>query len=248
MKKVVFVVAVVLALAFASSPVAAQGKSDRFYASSERFGYSGTVSVYDTWADANSGRNARCSAVAWDQRDGAIFVVKNVPEYYIDANMLLTFWWSGNPSNQNTGFIQLYDENADAWQNQKGSWSKDRNSFTVTARGRNATYGSPDPQDYARLWNACSPAGSGEATAGTYLKYEYVFTATGLNGVAGPDGFITNTTDAADYSGHFRGIFHNESLQYPASNGYYVFDIRFNNESWAVLNNVAYPDQFGGKK
>lgn len=248
MKRYFWMLVLVGAIVLASTPALAQGNSDRFYVSSERFGYSGTVSVYDTWADAHSGRNARCVATVWPQRDGAIFIVKNVPEYYIDANMLLTFWWSGNPSNKNTGFIQLYDENADAWQNQKGSWAKDLNSFTVTARGRNATYGSPDPQDYARLWNACSPAGSGEATIGTYLKYEFVFTATGLNGIAGPDGFITNTTDATDYSGHFKGIFHNESLRHPASNGYYVFDIRFNNVSWAVANGVAYPDQFGGKK
>ena len=89
--------------------------------------------------------------------------------------------------------------------------------------------------------------------------YEYVLTATGLNGVEGPRGFITNTTNASDYSGHFSGIFHNESLRYQASNGYYVFNIQFNNTSWAAAGNCGYggagvcggptpPDQFGGKK
>ena len=58
---------------------AAAGKEDHFYASSERFGYTGTVAVYNTWADANSGRNARCSGTAWPQRDGGVFVVKNAP-------------------------------------------------------------------------------------------------------------------------------------------------------------------------
>ena len=262
MKKSGLSLVVLGALILGSSPVASQGNSDRFYASSERFGYAGTVSVYDTWADANSGRNARCSDAPFPQRDGGIFVVKNAPEYYADYNAILTNWWANNghsPSDTNAGFFQLYDENADAWQNQKASWTRDLNTFTVSAKGRNATYGSPDLEDMARLWNACAPAGSGEATAGTFIRYEYVLTAMGLNGVEGPRGFITNTTNASDYSGHFSGIFHNESQRYPASNGYYVFDIQFNNISWAAAGDCGYggtgpcggptpPDQFGGKK
>jgi hypothetical protein len=267
MKKFGLFIVLAGALVIASSPAATQGNSDRFYASSERFGYTGTVSIYNTWADANSGRNARCSAIVWPQRDGGIFVVKNAPEYYIDSNMILTNWWANNgasPSDTNEGFFQLYDENANAWQNQKASWSRDRNTFTVTVRGRNATYGSSDPMDYARLWNACAPAGSGEVTKGTFLQYEYVFVATGLNGVEGPNGFITNTTNASNYSGYFRGIFLNQSLTSPASNGYYVFNLQFNKTSWAAANNCGYdggapqtppcsglpalPDEFGGKK
>jgi hypothetical protein len=248
MKKFSLFVGVLIALLITSSLAAAQGNSDRFYASSERFGYTGTVSVYDTWEDANSGRNARCSYVLWPQRDGAIFAVKNVPEYYIDSNIILTNWWDSNPSNTNYGFFQLYDDNADAWQNQKASWSKDLNTFTVRAKGRNATYGSPNPEDSARLWNACADPGGGESTKGTFLRYEYVFIATGLAGVEDENGFITNGSNASGYSGFFRGIFQNESVNYPLSNGYYVFDLQFNNISWAVNNGSAYDDQFGGKK
>jgi hypothetical protein len=267
MKKFVWILAVVVALVIAAIPAAAQGNSDKFYASSERFGYTGTVSVYDTWADANSGRNVRCSAVVWPQRDGGIFVVKNVPDYWVDSNIIATNGWANNwasPSDTNEGFFQLYDENADAWQNQKASWSKDRNTFTVTGKGRNATYGSPDPKDYARLWNACALQGGGETTSGTFMRYEYVFTATGLNALEGPPGFFKNTLNASNYGGYFRGIFHNESMTSPASNGYYVFDLRFNNISWAAANNCGYngelpqtppcvalpalPDEFGGKK
>jgi hypothetical protein len=136
----------------------------------------------------------------------------------------------------------------DSWQNQKASWSRDLQTFTVSAKGRNATYGSPNPNDYARLWNACAPAGSGESTVGTFLTYEYELVATGLNGVADASGFITNTTNASNYLGHFSGIFQNQSTSSPASNGYYVFNIQFNNTSWAATNNFAAPDQFGGKK
>jgi len=235
---------------------------DHFYASSERFGYLGTVSVYDTWEDAKSERNARCSDAEWPQRDGAILAVKNAPEYYANFNGILTNWFADNgasPSDTNEGFFQLYDENADTWQNQKASWSHDRSTFTLRVKGRNATYGPTDPMDYARLWNACAAPGSGEATHGTFLTYDYRLVATGLNGVEAPKGFIKNTTNASDYSGHFRGIFRNESTSSPASNGYYVFDIQFNNTSWAAANNCGYggalpcggptlPDEFGGKK
>jgi hypothetical protein len=267
LKMVVLFISLVALAVLITGQATAASNADRFYASSERFGYTGTVSVYNTWADANSGRNARCSGIAWPQRDGAIFVVKNAPEYYIDSNLILTNGFANNwasPSDTNEGFFQLYDENADAWQNQKASWSRDRNMFTVSAKGRNATYGSPDPKDYARLWNACASAGSGEVTVGTFLRYEYELVATGLNGVEDPSGFIKNTTNASNYSGHFSGIFHNESLTSSASNGYYVFDIQFNNISWAAANNCGYdggapqtppciglpalPDEFGGKK
>lgn len=245
-KTLMFLVFLVLVVGAINS-TATQGKSDRFYASSERFGYTGTVTVYETWADAHSGRNARCTMEPWPQRDGSIFVVKNAPEYYDDSNLILTNWFAnngGSPSNVNEGFFQLYDDNADAWQNQKASWSKDLNTFSVTGKGRNATYGSPNEYptwlDSARLWNACATPGSGEATKGTFLEYEYVFVATGLDGVEDDEGFITNTKNADNYLGSFRGIFLNESETSPESNGYYVFDLQFNNISWAADNNCGY--------
>lgn len=235
------------------SQLADKANGDHFYASSERFGYFGTVSVYDSWADARSGRNARCERFAWPQRDGAIFAVRNAPEYYADYNVVMTNWFANNgrsPSNKNEGFAQLYDENADTWQNQSAFWSKDLGSFTVRVKGRNATYGSAlEPEDYARLWNACAPAGSGEATRGTFLTYDYELVAAGVGGVEGPDGFITNSRNATGYRGHFRGIFRNESVNYPASNGYYVFELQFNSVSWAVANGGPMaPDEFGGER
>ena len=52
-----------------------------------------------------------CSGVrrAWSG-DGAIYVVKNVPAFDANYNIILTYWWNGNPSNTNNGFVQLYDE------------------------------------------------------------------------------------------------------------------------------------------
>jgi hypothetical protein len=247
----------------AASQLSDKANGDHFYASSERFGYLGTVSVYDSWADAKSGRNARCTDAAWPQRDGSLFVVRNAPEFYADQNIVVTNWFAnngGSPSNRNEGFTQLYDENANSWQNQSAFWSKDLGSFTVRVKGQNATYGSPlVPEDYARLWNACALPGRGEVTKGTFLTYDYEFVASGLAGVEGPDGFITNSRNAAGYGGHFRGIFRNESVTSPASNGYYVFDLRFNNISWAAACNCGWggpgprggptpPDAFGGER
>ena len=118
--------------------------------------------------------------------------------------------------------------------------------------------------DYARLWNACAPGGSGETTKGTFLRYEYVLAAIGLNGYDNGAGLIVNANNATNYGGYFRGIFLNESATSPASNGYYVFDLQFNNNSWAAANNCGYnggakqtppcaglpaaPDEFGAKK
>jgi hypothetical protein len=50
---------------------------------------------------------------------------------------------------------------------------------------------------------------------------------------------------ASSYGGHFRGVFLNTSVNYPASNGYYVFDITFNTVSWAAGQGYADPDDFG---
>lgn len=227
--------------------------SESFVAASERFGYTGSVKVYDTYADAVSGKNPRYGTIAWPQRDGSLFSVRNRPSYYTDFNSLLTNWSANggaSPSNTNNGFMQMYDDNADNWQNQKAWWNRDLQTFTVEAKGRNATYPfTGNPGEYARLWNAGAPAGSGESTRGTFLRYEYSLTATGLNAADGDnDGFYTNMTNPTGYTGYFKGIFRNESLTSPLSNGFYVFDLSFNNVSWAASNGYALPDEFGSNR
>ncbi len=72
-----------------------------------------------------------------------------------------------------------------------------------------------------------------------------------------------------DIAGQQLGIFKNKSVTSPESHGYYVFNIEFNNISWAASHNCGYkvvgqpetiegtdqcvgnpawPDEFGGKK
>jgi hypothetical protein len=232
---------------------------NEFFASTERFGYSGTITVYNTLQDARSGRNPRHRDLLVPQRDGSIYVVSKRPSFYRDFNAFLTNWYAdgannttgnGNPNNKNEGFVQMYDDNASNWSNHKGTWSADKQTFTVFAKGRNASYTSvSNPDDYARLWNAGAPAGSGESTKGTFIEYEYRVVAKGLNGKdTDGDGFFENGNDATSYSGYFKGLFQNESATSRASNGFYVVELAVNSTSWAVQRGFARPDRFGSAR
>lgn len=248
-------IATIAALALVSAP-------EKLFVSCERFGYIGTVSVYNSFAEAQSGRNPRYSNLAVPQRGGSIYMAKAMGGEYGEFNAFLTNWYSttdpnpeqnvgkGNPHNTNVGFLQIYDNNADNWQNQTASWNKTKNVFTFESKGKNASYPSQsNPGEYARLWNAGAPNGSGEATKGTYLQYEIKFVASGIVGTDGDnDGFIEYQGNNGTYSGYYRAIFRNESERFPASNGWYVVNVTFNNDCWAVTNGVAKPNHFGSAK
>ena len=244
------------ALVFAPAPAPAP---EKFILSCERFGYIGTVSVYNSYAEAQSGRNPRYSNIVMPQRDGSIYMARAMGGEYGEFNAILTNWYAtldadpennpgkGNPNNKNEGFFQMYDNNADNWQNQKATWNKQKTVFTLESKGKNASYPSvSNPGEYARLWNAGAPAGSGEATKGTYLEYQVTFVASGVNGTdPDSDGFFEYTGTGGTYSGSFKAIFRNESQNYPASNGWYVLNLTFNNVSWAAPKGIADPDHFG---
>lgn len=228
---------------------------EKFLASSERFGYTGTVSVYRSFADATARKNPIRTNLYFPQRDMSFYVARGMGGEYGEFNAILTNWYASpnrdgiaNPNNTNNGFLQMYDADASNWQNQKGTWSKDKKTFTVQGTGKRASYPSvDDPGDYARLWNAGAPAGAGEATKGTFLSYEYKLVATGLNGQYDNTlKQVKNTQNATGYSGYFQAIFQNESVRYPESNGFYRVDVTFNNSSWAVANNFARNDEFIG--
>lgn len=247
----------ITALALIALTIPATPAPEKFLASSERWGYSGSIRVYETYADAVAGKNPRTPPIAMPQRDGALYIARNMGGEYGDYNAILTNWYCttetdpnkkgwGNPNNKNEGFVQMYDADASNWKNQKAYWSSDKSSFTVEAKGMRASYPSVEnPGDYARLWNAGAPAASGEGTKGTFLRYEYKLVATGLAG-ADPDrdGVFTNTRNASAYSGYFTAIFQNESQRHPESNGFYVVSLTFNNTSWAVATTPTQADEF----
>ena len=229
---------------------------EKFIADCDRFGYIGTVSVYNTFADAQAGKNARVVNVVMPQRDGSIYLSKAMGGEWSEFNAFLTNWSDGpdpekpghgNPNNMNHGFIQMYDNNADNWQNQKAYWSEDLQTFTVETKGKNAAYPSvEEPGEYARLWHAPNMTGPGENTKGTFWRYEMYFQATGLNGAdSDGDGFYENSNNATSFRGYFKAIFRNESERNPAANGYYVVNVTFNNVSWAGSNGYTENDTFG---
>lgn len=99
---------------------------EKFIADSDRWGYIGQVSVYNTFADAQAGKNARYVGIVMPQRDGSLFMSKAMGGEFSEFNAILTNWSDngdpenpgrGNPNNKNHGFLQMYDGDADKWQN-----------------------------------------------------------------------------------------------------------------------------------
>jgi hypothetical protein len=224
-----------------------------YYASTERFGYTGTVTVYDTLANAMHHNHARSAANVVPQRDGSLYVVENAPAFDTDFDEFLTNWYddaahdnagTDYPNNTDFGFIQLADGlqgEPTTWINHIGYWNKDHDAFTVKVTGANATY----PNNFTRLWNAGYADVGGEGTRGTFLTYQFTLHATGMHAVNQGNDFYTNIDNPTDYSGSFYGIFHNTSTTSPESNGYYVVQLWFNNVSWAASNGFALNDAFG---
>ena len=209
-------------------------------ATSDAFGYTGTVTYYSTLSDAES--NTGGTQYVMPQRDGAFYLGVGNPNPGDNAVEFLTNWFSssdglddgiGNPNNTDYGFLQVADLSNASLTGWSAGFSPDLNSFTVSADGANAPYDGAN--SFSRLWNAGQPDVGGEGTSGTWLNYAYSLTATGLNGVdAG--GVDMNTTSASSFSGSFTGLFQNLSVSSPASNGFYVVDLTVDNTSWAVAN------------
>lgn len=238
--------------AAALAVVPASAFADSFYAQTDRFGYTGSISVYDTLDDARAGTNARFSSIVVPQRDFALDIADGFGPGN-DRALALTAWYyttggepgTGNPSNNNVGFVQLYDEDASTVTSSSGRWLDSAfTSFELSLTGANADY----ENDYARLWNAGSSDTSGDATRGTFIEYAINLVATGLDG-ADYNGFGISTGHPTGVSGDFRGIFQNTSSA-AVNNGFYVFDLDFNLGSWAYLNRerlatALFPSYFG---
>src|SRR5690242_11394626 len=88
--------AVIATKAHAQSPEAMHNlaRSASFYAATERFGYYGTISVYNNLKDARQEKHARFSKQIVPQRDGSLFVVHNAPNYFDESAAFLTDWYS----------------------------------------------------------------------------------------------------------------------------------------------------------
>lgn len=211
----------------AAAPVAMafSTTSDQVVVSTDRFGYSGSVtSTGTTYTFTSNGGN----------RDLALYIVQNRSNAYdFDINQIQTAWYytidlSGdpgedNPSNVLEGFVQIVDEDSNTDTGLSGFWSSDRRTFTFSLQGKNATA----VGDFARLWGADSSNDAGE-----FLDYSLQLTAQFANAATDVDndGFFDISEDPSNVSGSFTGLFKN------ADNREYDFAFSLNMNSWATTN------------
>ncbi|NPV04894.1 MAG: VPLPA-CTERM sorting domain-containing protein [Syntrophaceae bacterium] len=231
-----------------------------FFAGTDRVSYTGTVTRYETLADAQSGVNAtgtyaipaRDAAAPYNTgfRDAGIFFSNNAPDYWPNASIFLTAWYYttdpshgeysgwGNPNNTNTGFIQLYDETGGTstsangyFSNLSGGYYRD---FTLQVTGQNA-----GAAEYARLWHAPGVGGEAGLTRGTFLNYNLNITFGGLQGMLLPGGWIESHNHPESVTGTFMALFQNTNTIDPAYQGYYVANFTFGLDNWAFAQGEA---------
>ncbi len=216
--------------------------------STDRFGYDGTVTRYDTLADAQAGTNPIETTTISD-RDLSVYVVKG---YGNDTNIIMGSWWYtedegcdtdkgragyGNVNgNTGVGFIQLYDADGSTdgslsmeFQNYDGTYWTD---FVLALSGTNADY----PNDYARFWVEYQGAGADKVI---YHTYELTLTAGGLEGVEVAPSVIEATNHPTSVTGTYSGIFENVSTTYPQNNGFYVFNLTLSTDCWAFTADLT---------
>jgi hypothetical protein len=255
-----------LALAFAAIG------SAQWVATSDNWGYQGSMVKFASLTDALANQNA-VSSHSFSRRDGSLYMLNNRSDFdatYPNANQIGTAWYYttqantnslpkddpggdryysgwGNPNNNTDSFLQLADLDGSTRSASNGEWTDGTyTSFHVTASGTNATYA----DDYARLWNGLA-AGAAEPTRGTFLTYSLDATFSGLNGVV-DGGYITSTVEPTSVSGTFTGIFQNTSSSDPGSNGFCVFNLTMDQSvtPWAIqqgnaaLNGDLFPSYF----
>jgi len=255
---------IVTAFAFAAQAASA----NPFGVASDRFSYDGVITVYDTLLDAQNGTNARSGphdipsytdpSGTYAGRDIGLFMSQGAPAsaFSQDYNIALTAWYytitgpglgSGNPNNVNTGFFQLYDDDASTTTSATGGWDATKTSFSLAVEGQNAT-----SADTARLWHAPNVGGPGVQTAGTFIEYSYGLTATFANAAqeeVGNPSWFSLTEEPLTVTGHLTGIFDNECNTYGSCadtsvDGFYVYDLTFGLDCWAFANQgdlVVYP-------
>lgn len=271
MRKLMVVLFLVAGFLCSSNPVQASS----FYAITDMFSYTGTVTRYATLDDARAGVNvvggpfgipARTADAPYNttSRDAAVYFVNNAPSYNTtNANIFMTAWYYttdpnngtysgwGNPNNTNTGFVQLYDASGgtatSANANFNGWDGAHYTQFNMAVQGQNATY----DNSYARLWHAPNTGGAGGLTKGIFLDYGLNLTAGGLQGTYNPlTGPVESTNHPTAVDGVFWAIFQNTNTVDPSLNGYYVANFALGLDNWAygqgaTLNGELAPSEFG---
>ena len=233
--------------------------SGDFFVSTDSFNYNGTVTRYNSLADALANTNA-VTVGTMQNRDGAIFQGKNSPTSYAGAgfensNELLTAWYYttdathgaysgwGNPNNTSDSFMQLVDDTNSSVTSSSAAWSNGFTKLNVSINGANAGSSAS-----ARLW----PANNGGGDGGVFLNYSINYSVSGLNATLdNSTGWMSDTTSRGVLTGTFTGIFQNTSTSVPSQNGFYTFNVNlfdggstYGEANAANLNGPLFPRQF----
>lgn len=213
-------------------------------ASTDRFGYTGTVRRYDTLANAQNDDGAtglvdtiaignRDLSLYFDNANGSDWNYMSGSWWYTTQNPYQGDGWGNTRGNTGVGFLQLYDDNGDTdtaidfgFSNFDGTFWTD---FSLTVSGSGAT----SANEFARL----SPFTSNTNDSGTYHSYELSLLATGLEGLETSPGIAEATDHPDGVSGSFSGLFENTTAT--ANQGFYVFDLALDMTNWAYENRNA---------
>lgn len=242
-----------------SATVVASVQAQGAYVATDRFGYAGTIHRYTSLSDALAGTNeVSGSPFTVPQRDLGLYMVNNNAAfagagYDPTESIFLSAWYANggdSPSNQNTGFIQMYDTEGGTVTSMNGAWlDAARTTYGFSVTGGNTIFGgcADGSGDCGRLWNAGSSLGSSETTAGVFYSYALSFTATGLSSATWnpTTGVFESASEPTAVFGSLAGIFHNTSATDPSSNGWYAFDLSLNMDSWETANGYGYTSEFG---
>ena len=225
-----------------------------FFATSDTFSYTGTVSVYATLADALLGggtahaiptATSGAESTLPGARDASLFIGASGVGQLVDANIFSTAWFysttpqlglgAGNPNNTNVGFVQLYDDDGSTDTTTTGGWTDATyTSFSLFVAGGGAT----SAADGSQLWPAPDTTEDPSLTDGAFISYELSLTAAFANAatMSMSTGWYQTSEAPIDVDGYFRGIFQNNSGLF------YAFDFTFQNGSWAADNGASFID------
>jgi len=220
------------------TPMPARG--DLTELASDRFGYTGSYTTYNSLSDAQNMTNSVGSGTI-GQTDLSMFFTnnaENTPNPYTNSNYFLTAWFytttgpnqgDNNPNNQVANFIQIANDPAllsvPLIGTANAHWSSSLTQFTIAASGANADY----TNSVARF---LTPLGD---TSTTFLSYSLNATFSGLNKASfnPTDGAYESTGDTAGMSvnGTFTALAYNST-----TGGYYDINLALNTTSYVYSN------------
>lgn len=209
--------------------------------STDRFGYTGVVTRYDTLSDAENGVNA-VGTYDIGNRDLSLYI-SNDYAGLTNWNVIMGSWWyTTDPSgsagwgnvtgNSGRGFVQLYDKNSLSVTSFSGKFGgfvgTYYTTYNLSVTGANADYAN----QYSRFWVDYQGGGADKVI---YIKYALNLTATGLEGIQAGS-FIESNNHPTGVTGTYTGIFQNVSTTYAQNNGFYTYTLNLDMDNWAYAN------------